>query len=155
MPVAYIALGSNLGDRAATLHAALRLLEHSPGIRVTRISTFHETAPVGGPPGQGQYLNAAAELQTDFDPQALLAKLLEIEQQLGRVRSVKDAPRTLDLDLLLYNDLVREDADLIVPHPRMHERGFVLAPLAEIAAEVVHPQFGLTIRQMLERLQAS
>src|SRR5438270_8532885 len=99
---AYIALGSNLGDRAATLQQALAALAARSGIRVVRVSSFHETEPVGGPPGQGPYLNAAAELETSLSAPDLLLALLDIESKLGRVRQEKDGPRTLDLDLLLY-----------------------------------------------------
>ncbi|HEY1375599.1 MAG TPA: 2-amino-4-hydroxy-6-hydroxymethyldihydropteridine diphosphokinase, partial [Gemmataceae bacterium] len=132
MATAYIALGSNLGDRAGTLLAAVRELNATPGVRVTRLSTFHDTAPVGGPPDQPRFLNAAAELATTLPPDGLLAALLAVEQKFGRERREKDGPRTLDLDLLLYDDLVRAGPDPIVPHPRMHARRFVLAPLAEV-----------------------
>jgi 2-amino-4-hydroxy-6-hydroxymethyldihydropteridine diphosphokinase len=128
----YIGLGSNLGDRAANLQAALAALEEHGDIRVLRCSSMHETAPVGGPPGQGPYLNAAAELATDLSAPELLARLLSIEQRLGRVRTVRGGPRTLDLDLLLYRDQVIDEPGLSVPHPRMWERDFVLRPLAEL-----------------------
>src|SRR5438034_10050168 len=108
---AYIALGSNLGDRRAYLDRALEALQEQPGIKVTQVSSYYETEPVGGPPGQGAYLNAAAELRTDLTPGELLRVLLEIEQRLGRVRRELNAPRTLDLDLLLYGDLLRQDPD--------------------------------------------
>src|SRR5712671_6040388 len=142
MPTAYIALGSNLGDRAGTLLAAVRELNATPGIRVSRLSTFHDTEPVGGPPDQPRFLNAAAELATTLGPDELLAALLAIEQKFGRVRREKDGPRTLDLDLLLYDDLVRTEPDPVVPHPRMHARRFVLGPLAEVAGAVVVPGVG-------------
>src|SRR5437870_1556964 len=112
MATAYLALGSNLGDRRAALERALAELRSAAGVAVVRVSSVCETAPVGGPPGQGPYLNAAAELRTDRAPDDLLRLLLEIEARLGRVRTEKDAPRTLDLDLLLYDDLVRSDAEL-------------------------------------------
>ncbi len=151
---AYIALGGNLGDRREYLDRALEGLRQHPGITVTRVSRFHETAPVGGPPGQPNYLNGAAELHTDLEPRALLQILLDVEARLGRVRREPNGPRTVDLDLLLYGDRVIREADLIVPHPRMHERAFVLQPLAEIAPDAVHPSFGVTIRELLERLHA-
>ena len=130
---AYIGLGSNLGDRRARLDAALAALRGRTGVAVTRVSSIYETAPVGGPAGQGPYLNAVAELRTELDPEALLRVLLEIESAQGRVRTERDGPRTLDLDLLLYGDMVRDDARLTLPHPRLHQRLFVLKPLAEVA----------------------
>jgi 3-oxoacyl-[acyl-carrier protein] reductase len=148
---AYIALGSNLGDRRRLLDEALRLLAEHPRVRITAVSSYHETEPVGGPPGQGPYLNAAAELQTDLAPPELLRLLLEVEGQLGRVRKERFGPRTIDLDLLLYGDTTGDDETLTLPHPRMHERLFVLRPLAEIAPRVRHPRLGLTVREMLER----
>jgi 2-amino-4-hydroxy-6-hydroxymethyldihydropteridine diphosphokinase len=154
MPTAFIALGSNLGDRAGTLLAAVRELNATPGVRVTRLSTFHDTAPVGGPPDQPRFLNAAAELSATLGPEELLRVLLAVEQKLGRVRREKDGPRTLDLDLLLYDDLVRASPDPVVPHPRLHERRFVLAPLAEIAAAVVHPVSCRSVKELLAQLPA-
>src|SRR5262249_15637760 len=134
MPVtAYIALGSNLGDRRDYLDRALQALQEHPGINVTQVSGYRETAPVGGPPGQSPYLNAAAELRTDLEPNELLRVLLEVERNLGRVREERFGPRTIDLDLLLYGDRVLAGPSLTVPHPRMQERPFVLEPLAEIA----------------------
>jgi 2-amino-4-hydroxy-6-hydroxymethyldihydropteridine diphosphokinase len=156
MPItAYIALGSNLGDRKDYLDRAVRLLQERPDIQVKRISTYHETEPVGGPPGQGPYLNAAVELQTDLRPDQLLRVLLDIENRLGRVRQERDGPRTIDLDLLLHGDLILAEPELTVPHPRMHERRFVLEPLMEIAPEAFHPQFGLTVQDLAARLRPS
>src|SRR5262249_12112013 len=139
MATAYIALGSNLGDRRHYLDGALNLLEQA-GIKVERVSSVYETAPVGGPPGQGAFLNAAARITTELAPQALMDLLLQTEQRLGRARTVHHGPRTIDLDLLLYDDRVVHEPGLEVPHPRLQERWFVLAPLADIAPDVVHPR---------------
>jgi len=128
----FIALGSNLGDRESNIRAALHDLEQKRDIRVVRCSRLHESAPVGGPPGQPPYLNAVAELETGLSPRGLLKRLLEIERRHGRERTVPDGPRTLDLDLLLYRDQIISEPDLVVPHPRMWQRPFVMQPLAEI-----------------------
>ena len=128
---AYVSIGTNLGDREAHLALALRRLAALPETTLVAVSPVFETEPVGPPP-QGPYLNAAAHLRTRLAPRALLDALLAIERETGRVRSVRNAARTLDLDLLLYGELTREDPALRLPHPRMHERAFVLVPLAEI-----------------------
>ena len=137
----FVAIGSNMGDRSAHLHHAFRALASTAGSRLLRQSSVHETAPVG-PPGQGPYLNAVAEISTDLSPHALLATLLQIESQRGRdrTREVRFGPRTLDLDMLIWDaslpGFARIDAPgLSVPHPRMHERPFVLLPLAELDPE--------------------
>src|SRR5438552_14560474 len=149
---AYIALGSNLGDRREYLNRALQALRVKGGIVVSQVSSYYETAPVGGPPGQGDFLNAAAGLQTELGPEELLRTLLEIEQGLGRVREEHHGPRTIDLDLLLYDELVRSGPELTLPHPRLHERLFVLQPLAEIAPQVRHPILGKTLRELCTEL---
>src|SRR5262249_5590511 len=127
----------------------------NPKVSVGKVSGYHETEPVGGPQGQGKYLNAAAQLQTDLSPEDLLKVLLEIEAKFGRVRSEPNAPRTLDLDLLLYDDLIRADQPPMMPHPRMHQRSFVLEPLAEIAPQHRHPSLGITIKRLAENLRPS
>lgn len=131
---AYIGIGSNLGPRHATIHAGIRALGAVPGIRVVRLSSIIETDPVGAP-GQGPYLNAAAELATTLGPHELLRAMLAVERAHGRDRSAGErwGPRTLDLDLLIYDDLMLDEPGLTLPHPRMRERPFVLRPLAEIA----------------------
>ena len=152
MPRAYLALGSNLGDRQRFLDAAVRRLRAVPGLTIRRVSPYYETAPVGGPAGSGAYLNAVAEADTSLPPDRLLQTLLDIERQSGRVRSEPNAPRTLDLDVILYDDLIRHSPDPILPHPRMHERRFVLQPLADLVPDLVHPSIGKTIRELLNGL---
>jgi 2-amino-4-hydroxy-6-hydroxymethyldihydropteridine diphosphokinase len=153
MDTAYIALGSNLGDRAGYLERVLTALRQCEGVEVTRVSPVYETRPVGGPPGQGPYLNAVAEVRTSLAAPDLLDKLLAIERTLGRVRQERDGPRTIDLDLLLYGDLVHADERLTVPHPRLHERLFVLQPLAQLAPGLIHPARQQSIAELLADLQ--
>jgi 2-amino-4-hydroxy-6-hydroxymethyldihydropteridine diphosphokinase len=142
--IAFIGLGSNLGDREANLREALKRLAELAGTRVLRASSFIETAPVDAPPGSGQFLNGVAMIQTSLDPRQLLEGLLRVEQDLGRDRKgqPRNAPRTLDLDLLLYGDQVIDEQDLQVPHPRMHEREFVLWPMLQIASKLTDPRTG-------------
>lgn len=147
-----IGLGSNLGDRRATLEGAVAALAAFPEVEVIRVSGFIETEPVGGPPEQGPYLNAAIEVETTLDPLGLLRVLQEVEGGFGRVRSVRWGERTLDLDLLLFDDLVFDSPELTVPHPRMTGRRFVLEPLAEIAPTKVVAGTGRTVAQWLDEL---
>jgi 2-amino-4-hydroxy-6-hydroxymethyldihydropteridine diphosphokinase len=132
---AYLALGSNLGDPAARLQRAVDLLAAEPRVRVAGVSRVYETRPVG--PAQPDYLNAVVALDTDLDPRALLALAHRLEADAQRVRSERWGPRTLDVDVLLVGDERVDDADLVVPHPRMWQRGFVLAPLADLAPDLV------------------
>lgn len=154
---ACIALGSNLGDRESLLDRAVELLAEIDGVRVVAVSSRHCTRPVGGPAGQGDYLNAAAVVETDLEPGQLLAAMQQIESDLGRSdadRRVHHGPRTIDLDLLLYEDLRLQSDELELPHPRMHERAFVLVPLAEIAPKARHPVLELTVEEMLALVKA-
>jgi pantoate--beta-alanine ligase len=152
MTVCLLALGSNQGDRAGYLLAAVEELRRHPAVRVLRVSSFHETAPVGGPGGQGKYLNGAAIIETTLPAEELIALLQGIEKKLGRQRTERWGPRTIDLDLLLYGDRVIELSGLNVPHPRLAERRFVLAPAAEIARDWRHPRLNQTIGELLARL---
>ena len=147
-----VALGSNLGDRERTLLDAVAAL--SPHLHDVRVSTFYDTAPIGVA-NQPRFLNAAATGVTTLVPRELLAALLDIERQFGRVRSTPNAARTLDLDLILYGDVVIAEPGIVVPHPRFRERQFVLEPLAELAADWMDPVTGLSVGALLARLGGS
>jgi 2-amino-4-hydroxy-6-hydroxymethyldihydropteridine diphosphokinase len=150
--LALIGLGSNLGDRKANLDLAVATLSATPGVALRGVSSYRETPPVGGPADQGAFLNAAAALETTLDPEALLAVLHDVEARAGRERTVRWGKRTLDLDLLLFGDLILRSPRLTVPHPRMALRRFVLAPLTEVAADAVDPVTGRTVRGLLANL---
>ncbi|MFM6310539.1 MAG: 2-amino-4-hydroxy-6-hydroxymethyldihydropteridine diphosphokinase [Dolichospermum sp.] len=149
-----IALGSNIGESLAILEGAINSLEKTPGITIKAKSSWYRTAPVGGP-SQPDYLNGAAILEVQLGPQKLLETLLNIEQEFGRVRQEHWGPRTLDLDVLLFDDLILEAPDLQIPHPRMTQRAFVLVPLAEIAPDWIEPVSREPISQLLEKLDHS
>ena len=151
MAVAYVGLGSNLGDRRATLEGAVAELGRTPGVRVLRLSAFRETDPLGGP-AQPRYLNVVAEVETSLPPRALLDRLLEIEACFGRMRRERWGPRTLDLDLLLHADSVIDEPGLVVPHARIAERAFVLVPLCELIPEGRHPVTSRTFSELLAAL---
>lgn len=146
-----VALGSNLGDREALLIEAVRRLDAAPGFEVDRVSAFIETEPVGGPE-QGAYLNGALVATVTLAPLEVLDLLQSVENAAGRVRVERWGPRTLDLDLLLYDDRVVDEPRLEVPHPRLHERSFVLDPAVEIARDWVHPTLGRTLGELREAL---
>ncbi len=155
MAHALVALGSNLGDRAALLAMATQQLAATSGVRLIAASGLNATSPIGGPTGQGEFLNAAALVETSLSPEQLLAELHSIESRLGRTRAERWDARTIDLDLLLYDDLIIDTPQLKVPHPRMAFRRFVLQPAAEVAGEMVHPQTGWTVSKLLEHLENS
>ena len=152
MPYCLIALGSNLGDRAAQLRQATAELASLPATRLVARSRWHETPPIGGPTGQGPFLNAAALISTLLPPAELLAALRRIETSLGRVRNERWAARSLDLDVLLYDGVMLQTPELEVPHPRMAFRRFVLEPAAEIAAWMIHPECGWTVGALSRHL---
>ena len=152
MATCLIALGSNLGDRLAQLRSAVSVLRRDPDVSVKHISPLYETAPVGGPEDQGAYLNAAAIIETELPADKLLARLHEVEAKHERERLVRWGARTLDLDLLTYDDFVSDQETLELPHPRMHQRRFVMVPVCDIAADMVHPQLHRTMQELLKEL---
>ena len=148
---AYVGIGANLGARESTIRRAIELLGSTPEIAVTGISTLRETEPWGHAE-QPTYLNGAVEMVTELEPRALLDVLLDVERRLGRTRTgERFGPRTIDLDLLVYGDVVCDEPGLTVPHPRLHERRFALEPLAELAPDLVVPGRG-TAASLLEAL---
>jgi len=149
--VAYIALGSNLDDREGYINSAVEQIDRTAGLKVVKRSAIYETEPAGGPP-QGKYLNAVIEVDCKLQPRELLDALMAIEKRLGRNRLGKNHPRTIDLDILLIDDLILDQPDLVIPHPRMIEREFVLRPLAEIAPRLKHPLSGISIAKHLKAI---
>lgn len=143
----YLSLGSNLGDRAGNLAKAVGLLG-GEGIRVLRESPRYETAP-REVEDQPWFLNSVAEVETDLAPAGLLARVLAIERRMGRERSIPKGPRPIDIDILIYRGEIVDTPELRIPHAAMHERRFVLEPLADLAPDLVHPLNGLTVREML------
>ncbi len=154
---AVVALGSNLGDRRVNLEVGLARLAQEPGVKILACSTWHETDPVGGPEGQADYLNGVAQIETELGPRDLLARLQQIEIRAGRKREgeLRNSPRTLDLDLLFHGDQRKSEPGLELPHPRLEQREFVLAPLCELEPERVLAISGRTVREQLARLRAN
>jgi 2-amino-4-hydroxy-6-hydroxymethyldihydropteridine diphosphokinase len=150
----YIALGSNVGDRKTFLVRAVDALMHTPGVRVADLSRIIETEPVGMRGEEEPFLNAVLSAQVTLAPDTLMGRLREIERSLGRPESHRrNTARTIDLDLLLYDDLVQDDPQATIPHPRMHERLFVLEPLLEIApAGITHPRLGTALSVLRDAL---
>lgn len=148
MKTAYLGLGSNVGERLEQLESAIKILDNVEGVQVSQISSVYETEPVGYV-NQPNFLNLCVEVKTELTPQQLLQQCFYTEQQLHRVRDIRWGPRTLDVDILLYEDEIIEEENLIVPHPRMRERAFVLTPLSDIAADVVEPRTQLSISELV------
>ena len=154
MAVAYVGLGSNLGDRADNIRKALDMLDEFDSVSVLVVSSFYETEPEGYE-DQDWFVNAAAQIETSLPPVELLKLFKEIEQAVGRQENVRWGPREIDLDLLLYDELSLRSPDLVVPHPQMHQRAFVLVPLAEIAADALNSTLGKTVGTLLAELQTT
>ncbi len=144
----YIGIGSNIGDRKSNFKKAISFFNNEPGVEVIEVSDFYDTKPVGGPP-QENYLNGVLRAETELSPKELLKCLKKIEKEMGRISAEKDFPRIIDLDILLYgNECIREE-ELEVPHPRMHERSFVLEGMVQIAPGVIHPGLGKKMKELL------
>ena len=152
MPLVYIGFGSNIGDRLAHIQDAIRALSKTEGITLQKISSIYKTDPVGYE-AQAQFLNGVAAIQTNLPPLSLLYTLKNIETEVGRRHRIRWGPREIDLDILIYGDMCLQTEKLVIPHPEMHRRGFVLGPLAEIAPDLVHPVFQETVQTLLERLE--
>lgn len=148
MNTAYLGLGSNLGNRLAFLRGGRDILVNCPGIELVQASGVYETEAVGGPSDNPLFLNSVLQIQTSLDPRQLLEACLAAEDEFGRSRPVRWAPRTLDVDILFYADQVVCEDDLIIPHPRLQERTFVLVPLMEIAPDLKHPLLDQTITEI-------
>jgi len=151
---AYIALGSNLGRRKKNVAAALNALEATRGVTVDAVSPLYETEPEGGPDDQGMFINGVARVHTTLTPERLLAVCQNIEDSLGRKRTIRWGPRTIDLDLLLYENEIRSEPELTLPHPMMHLRTFVMRPLVDIAPDGAHPVLDETFAEILAGLEA-
>ncbi|MBD3380413.1 MAG: 2-amino-4-hydroxy-6-hydroxymethyldihydropteridine diphosphokinase [Candidatus Omnitrophica bacterium] len=147
MATVYLGIGSNIGDKEANLARAVKYLEEIRGIDVLETSTLYETEPVGGPP-QDKYLNGVVKVDTAIPPDRLLREVKQIELRMGRKQPGRNCPRIIDLDILLYGDMVLDMEELKIPHPRMAERSFVLKGLAEIAPDAVHPVLGRTASEL-------
>jgi len=148
--IVLLGIGSNLGDRQANIDKAVSLLKEIPDVQLLSLSALIETKPEGGP-RQGDFLNGALKIETDLLPLELLSKLKGIERRLGRVKQEPSGPRPVDLDILFYDDVVIVDGkSLTIPHPRLHEREFVLKPLLEIAPDFIHPRLGKSVKELYD-----
>lgn len=152
--IAFLGLGSNLGDRLANMRAAVKALLNHPRIKLdasSDVSSLYETDAIGGPADQPKFHNAVVRIATTLTPRELLIAIQSIEVALGRVRVIHHGPRTIDIDILLYGERIFDEPGLQIPHPRMHDRRFVLEPLSEIARDVVHAGLALTMNELLQR----
>jgi 2-amino-4-hydroxy-6-hydroxymethyldihydropteridine diphosphokinase len=149
--IAFIGIGANMGRPAAACREALLILAEIPGVRLLRSSPLYRTEPVG-PQEQAWFINSIAEIRTDLSPRQLFSALKETESRMGRIAGTKWGPRVIDLDLLLYGQEVVQEEGLVIPHPEMHRRRFVLVPLCGLASYAIHPAFGVTIGGLLDRL---
>ncbi|MBI3324242.1 MAG: 2-amino-4-hydroxy-6-hydroxymethyldihydropteridine diphosphokinase [Candidatus Omnitrophica bacterium] len=150
----FIGLGSNQGDRLQSLSRAVRRLAQLPSTRTAQMAPIYETKPIGGPP-QPDFLNSVVELETSLSPHELFAWLQALERELGRTPGPRWGPRVIDLDLLFYDEMVIEEPAFTIPHPRLHERAFVLEPLVQLAPEFVHPVLRRSVTQLLQDVPAS
>jgi 2-amino-4-hydroxy-6-hydroxymethyldihydropteridine diphosphokinase len=148
----YLGIGSNLGDRAENIRKALSVLGETDGITLRTVSSCYETEPVGPVTGQEDFYNVAAQIETTLSPRELLARANSVEQHLGRVRGERWGPRTIDIDILLWEDKIVEEGELTIPHPEMERRAFVLTPLAEIAPGAIHPTARKSIAELASQL---
>lgn len=157
MAIAYLGIGANLGDRQANLERAIELLKEEEEIRVEAVSSFVETDFQGEGPEQPRFLNGAVKIKTELMPLDLLSRLKAVERRLGRMKTHgHHQPRPMDIDILFYDDVVIVDGKTLgVPHPRLHERSFVLDPLSEIAPDLVHPRLGKSVRELRDELHGS
>lgn len=155
MPIAYLSLGSNMGDRLGNIQRAVSVLSSNYSIKVIRTSAFYETEPWGNK-NQAWFVNACIEISTKLSPKELLSACFEVEKILGRVRdenTPKWSSRTIDIDIIFYDDLILNEPDLTIPHKYMHQRAFVLVPLLELIADYKHPKFNITLEEMYYNLE--
>lgn len=149
----FIALGSNLGDKKDNINEAIKRI-NDKGIKILKVSSIIETEPYGYK-DQDKFLNAVCLVETDLSPHELLNVLLEIEREMGRVRTIKWGPRVIDLDIIFYDDLIINEANLIIPHPDAHNRTFVMGPLSEIEPDFIHPVLNKTVKEIYLELTKS